>query len=260
VRLFALFVGIDTYADPRIRTLRFAKADAVRFKQLIEEHIDESERCTFLLTDRDATRSEILKKLGVEIATQATQQDIILVHFAGHGSPEIGERVDEANRYLVPYDAEYSNIFGTCIDMHRDLTSVLERLRAHFIVVLIDTCFSGMAGGRTFEGPNLNRLKTKFRPLISLQTMDLGEGRVIISASDDDEVAFEDEKLGHGIFSAALFDALTDPAIPDTSITLTKLYDITAAKTQLMSNGRQTPVLNGRSKLGRLPRFVESTA
>jgi uncharacterized caspase-like protein len=260
MKLYSVFVGIDRYEDQRIHTLTFACADAIKFNELIQASIAENDQHTFMLLNEDATRANILHKIGVQVASLATWDDLIFIHFSCHGSPEIGigKQISEASRYLIPFDTRYDNIFGTAIDMEDSLIKILERLRAKLIIVFIDACFSGIAGGRTFEGPNLHRIRSKFRSPISLQTLQLGEGRIVMTAADDDQSALEDQKFGHGIFSYALFEALTDSEFGEDTISITTLYDRVSRRVFELSDGNQSPILNGRSRLGKIPKLQKN--
>lgn len=256
--LRAVFVGIDTYIDDRIRDLSFARADAEAFGRLLGERIHPSERQLRFVMDSEATKRNIMVAIGEDLARTAERQDVILLYFACHGSPETESGPDQVSRYLVVHDTEYDNIYATGIDMELDLTRWYERIQEPKLVLLfIDACFSGRAGGRTFEGPNLRRRRTAFRRVepISLQKLELGEGRIMLSACDDNQVAREDEKLGHGVFTHFVLEALTRPVSEPRTLTVTSLYEEVASAVKNYTHGRQIPILNGRSRFARLPRL-----
>jgi uncharacterized caspase-like protein len=253
VRLHALLVGIDHYQDDRISNLRFAVADARRFHDTAVAALHPSEISTCSLYDEAATRPAILKAIGTGLAARAEPEDIVLIHFAGHGSPELNEGANATARYLVPYDAEYDNLLGTGIDMERDLTAVLQRLRARVVVVFLDACFSGRAGGRTFEGPRLHAEHDLRRWSPQLPLMELGVGRIVIAAADDDEVAIETVSAGHGLFSRAVIEALLDTSIDAPALAVSTLYDLVAARVTSETDGKQHPVMNGYTRLARIP-------
>lgn len=256
MKVIGAFVGINGYQDPRINGLGFARADARAFAIIFQHYIPNNQRYLFTLLDSNATRANILDTIGNKMATLAQEEDLVIVHFSCHGSPEISHSVDDVSRYLVCHDTAYDNIFGTGIDLDRDLKRLLERNKAHSIFVFVDSCFSGMAGGRTFEGPRLQITKLKYRGVINLPALDLGEGRILMAAADDTQVALERRDLGHGLFTFSLMDSLTNPVCEDETISATTLYDQIYKKVYELSNGRQTPIFNGRSRNARLPRFI----
>lgn len=119
----------------------------------------------------------------------------------------------------------------------------------------LDACFSGRAGGRTFEGPILKQLRsTKFRGTkpITLKKMELGEGRIMMSACDENQVAREDVALHHGIFTYYLIESLKQSAGKKT-ISVHTLYEEVASAVRLYTKGKQIPVINGRSRIAQLP-------
>jgi uncharacterized caspase-like protein len=246
-------IGINRYADTRIPPLQCAVADARVFHAAIASTFDQREMTAILLTDQDATLRRIRIELGDQIAREAKESDLVIVFFAGHGSPESSDDVDGVTRYLVTHDTDYSHVFSTALDMERDFVRLLQRIRSRHVVVFLDSCFSGATGGRTFEGPLLSGLSRPTRsPSVSLKDMEVGEGRVILSACDDWQVAREDPVLGHGVFTHALMDALTQ-ANSEASISINALYDQVAAAVTTRTSGQQHPILNGRARLLRLP-------
>jgi hypothetical protein len=257
MRLHGVFVGVDHYVDDCIPDLRFAAADAIRYESVVANSVDESERCLRCLTNENATRSNIFKAIGIDLASAATAHDVVLVHFSGHGSPEVGISLDDAARYLIPHDADYDNLFGSALDLERDLRALLQRITAQLVIVSIDACFSGVAGGRTFEGPKLKQAKRSRRWVPQLPAMELGSGKVVLAAADDNELAVESAAIKHGLFTNALLDGLTTlPTGGAKSISVAALYDIVAQRVSAETRGKQNPVMNGFNRLARLPYFV----
>lgn len=254
--LHAVIVGVDRYRDPNIRALSYARADAEALKDLIEDRIHPAERQVHLLMDEEATKRNVMVEIGETLPRIANPEDLILLYFACHGSPETEASPDDVSRYIIVHDTEYDNIYATGIDMERELPRWYERIRGPKLVLLfIDACFSGRAGGRTFEGPRLNLARAQFRQTqpISLKNLDLGEGRLMVSACDDDQVAREDRHLGHGVFTHFLMETLKRPGGSTTTISVNALYDEVARAVRLHTGGRQVPIMNGRSRLAQLP-------
>jgi uncharacterized caspase-like protein len=256
--LHGVFVGIDKYKDQNISGLQYAAADAEGMHSILSSHLAPEDCNLRLITDDTATKPALLKAIGEDLSREATEDDVVLLFFAGHGSPETGGSIDSSSRYLVLYDTEYENIFSTGLDMEHELPRIcFERVRSKLIVLFVDACFSGRSGGRTFEGPNLFRRRQRqgVRGFVKLGDFDLGEGRIVITASDDDEVAREDPRLRHGVFTYYLMKALNNKISGDSSISIAALYDHVSAEVHKSTSGRQHPILNGRSRLGRLPIF-----
>ncbi len=162
--LHAVLVGINRYRDPDIRGLRCARPDAEEFARLLEERIHPSERQVWVLLDEEETKRNLMIAVGEEVRRAASPEDMVVLYFAGHGSPETTAGPDEASRYLVAHDTECAHVYATGIDMERELRRWFELIVGPRVVLLfVDACFSGRAGGRTFEGPQLFRARTDLR-------------------------------------------------------------------------------------------------
>ncbi len=253
MKLYGVFVGVDTYADPHINDLSYAHADAKSLYELARQSLDPDECQLQILTDSTATKQTIMKSIGEDLSRLVTKDDIVLLFFSGHGSPEMYGSIDKISRYLVLHDTDYYNIFATGLDMERELPRIcFERIRAKLILVLVDTCFSGLAGGKTFRGPQL----AKYRG-VKLNQMELGEGRLIMTASADDELAREYKKLGHGVFTHFLIETLTDVSYKEPFISIPILYDVIVRKVMAYTKERQRPTLHGKFiGSASLPMFV----
>jgi uncharacterized caspase-like protein len=265
MKLYGIFIGVDNYADPYIPRLNYARADAKSFYELVMESLDPSECHLQLLVDIQATKLAVAKAIGEDLSRMSNENDIVLLFFSGHGSPETSGSIDKVSRYLILHDTDYNSIFATGLDMERELPRIcFERIRAGLVLVFVDACFSGHSGGKTFRGPQFEteRMKQGIRTAapIKLSEMDLGEGRLIMSASDDDEVARESHELRHGVFTHFLIDTLASQTSKDKYISVPTLYDQVSDRVVAYTKGRQHPILNGRTRLGRLPMFVSPKA
>ena len=255
MRMFAVFIGIDRYKDVLIKSLNYAKADAVRFCKLVEYKIDPRDRKLWILLDEQATKVSIMRIIGEEVASQAGERDVVIVHFSGHGCPETFRNIDSMSRYLIAYDTEYENIFATGINMELEVKALFHRISSRLVVFFLDSCFSGRAGGRTFEGPNIRRT-LGYRGTVQLEKLNLGEGRIIIAACDDNQVAQEDPAMGQGVFTYYLLEVLTDRNLSGNTISIGQIYDQVYLKVQAHTNGKQTPILNGRYRFAQIPKLV----
>lgn len=98
--------------------------------------------------------------------------------------------------------------------------------------------------------------------LISLKGLRLGEGRIILCASDDDQLAEEDAALGHGIFTGCFLDALGrergEPTVP-----ITTLYEEILRDVRAKTEEAQRPVASFIPTMGAafpvLPKAATST-
>jgi uncharacterized caspase-like protein len=261
--LHGVFVGIDVYQDPNVSRLSCACADARAFHDLLERRIPENERKMTLLLNEQATRRNIMESIGDNLPHIVETNDTVLIYYAGHGSPERRSARDKRSLYLIPHDTDYQKIYATAIDMDRDVPAWLERIveaGAKLVLLFLDTCFSGAAGGRTFVGPTLEKNPTVPGYLefddpdpTPFRDLDLGRGQAIFSAADKDQVAIEDVRLGHGVFTYQLLEALKKPRDGARSVHLGIVYAEVCDAVRLATGEKQDPVLCTRIKNARLP-------
>jgi uncharacterized caspase-like protein len=250
--LHAVVVGVDAYQDPSIPNLRFAVRDARALAVLCQESSHASEISVHLLTDEDATRERVLHLIGTDLAREVNSQDLVLIYFAGHGSPETARGVITAERFLACYDTFRERLFATAIDVNADLMRAVARLRGKLVVVILDACFSGYSGGRGFVGPDFEAYRRERRAGLRLGDLEFGSGTAYMAAATDSEVAWEDERLGHGIFSYYILEQLR-ASNESPMVGLATLYDRVYAEVRLFSRNRQHPVLWGSVTGASLP-------
>jgi uncharacterized caspase-like protein len=258
VKLHAIVVGIDRYASKVIRPLQWARADAEELARMLEGGFHPSQRDVRLLLDEDATKRAVTAEIGDRLARAASDGDLVLLYFACHGSPEIERDGQPISRYLVLHDTDPDQLFASGVDLEDDLLAMLRRIAGpRWVLVLIDACFSGIGGGRTFEGPRYRRSRSLNRDIripMSLNEMQLGEGRIILTACDDNQVAREHKELRHGVFTYHLLESLRR-ARPTATVSILQLHEEVRAAVLEASDGAQRPILNGRDAGLSLPSF-----
>jgi hypothetical protein len=95
---------------------------------------------------------------------------------------------------LIPSDADPEDLYATAFPMD-ELQTIFDRLESERVVVLLDTCYSGAAGGRTFAS-----LRTRAGTVdhLFLERLARTKGRAIITASRPNEVSLEVGEYGRG--------------------------------------------------------------
>lgn len=240
--LHAVIVGINTYADSKIRDLQFARADAEALAQVLDERIEGSRQVTLLLDER-ATKSRIARVMTEELPRLLREEDDVLVFFAGHGSPEVDASCGEPSIHAVTHDTEYARLGSTAINMVSELSAWVRRLNARNVAVVIDASFNGGAGGRTFEGPGLwSGPRTRRLDRVSLNRLALGSKGGMLAACSDKEAANEKPSYGHGVFSYHLLEVLKRSPIG--SLSLSSMYDAVAGPVREATNGAQNHALH----------------
>jgi formylglycine-generating enzyme required for sulfatase activity/uncharacterized caspase-like protein len=225
---YAVVIGINTYLDPKIPNLRFAREDAEAVYQVLtdaEVGRFKPEHVTLLL-DGEATQRKIRSALGTKLPRQAPRESTVCIYYAGHGAPEIDTHhrsADGIEKYLVPHDAQADDLWSSGISMEA-VQQIFSRLSANQVVCFLDCCYSGAAGGRSFE-----REGFRTRALLSDEFLDslASEGRLVVTACATSEVSLESQDRGHGLFTHHLVEGLRGAADADGNgrVTIDELYD-----------------------------------
>ncbi|HEU4368424.1 MAG TPA: caspase family protein [Methylomirabilota bacterium] len=249
---YAVIVGVGRYESASIPSLRYSVADAEAMYKVLVDSGGFRKENVLLLTDRSDRRPTLrnLKyALGTFLARAAGKDDTVLVFFAGHGAPEVDPRGIERDglaKYLIPSDADPDDLFSTALPMD-DLQTIFGRIEAERVVVFLDACYSGAAGGRTFAAR-----KTRATAVddLFLERLTRSRGRAIITASRAAEVSVELPELGHGIFTYYLTEGLRGAADlnRDGIVSLQELYEYVEQQVVRKSRavgGNQHPMMKG---------------
>lgn len=172
----ALLVGVDRYAN--FSNLDGCVNDVCALEPLLDGNDDDTPNfaCQKLTTESgDVTRNGLIGGLDALLAGGA---DVALVYFAGHG---IGTATDVT---LATED-------GTSVTPGVAFSELLTRITSSTVgevIVILDCCFAGAAGGI---------------PQLGVTAAALREGVSILAASRADELSAETD-TGRGLFSTFL--------------------------------------------------------
>ncbi|MRR17833.1 MAG: hypothetical protein EG826_15400 [Deltaproteobacteria bacterium] len=247
---WAVVVGISRYKDSRIAGLRYAAADARAFYDWLvsREGGGYAPVRVRLLTDSQATAQNIRGAL-FNWLKQALEEDMVTIYFAGHGSPESPDSLN--NLFLLPYDVDYADIATTGFPMW-DIETALKRfIRARKVVVVADACHSGGVG-RSFDVARRGSRGIEINPIGSgLQNLSqLADGIAVISASDDKQFSQEGQQWGdgHGVFTYFLLKGLKGEADynKDGQVTLGELIPYLSEKVRRETQNAQSPTVAGK--------------
>jgi hypothetical protein len=176
----ALVVGINYYSD--IPNLFGCVDDAHAVKSVLERNSDGTINFDVKLLSgtgpkEAVTRAELKDAVR---ALFADDNEIALFYFAGHG------HIESTGGYLCGSDCKTGDD-GLPLG---DVLTLANRSKARNKVILLDSCHSGIAGGR----------------LLAPQTAELTEGMTILTASTAEQYATEEN--GRGVFTTLLVDSL----------------------------------------------------
>lgn len=193
-RRIALMVGVSDYQNGLPR-LAFGANDAQAVGATVGKLWGESADLT-VLVDKSATRASILEKLD-SIVKSAGPNDQILVYLSGHAV-----ETESEGAVFLAYDAEAARIASTGIRLH-SLFETLDKSKSGQVILLVDTCYSAFftsyARGIAPQKLSANQLSN-------------AKGRVILAATSANEIAFDSQKAGHGIFTNSILDGFSGKA------------------------------------------------
>lgn len=227
--LYVLAVGVSSY--PGDLALKYAASDAEKIDATFRSESGPLFRSvqTRLLTDRKATRTQILQGLDW-LKRQMTQDDVGVFFFSGHGEKDDSDRL-----YLIPADVDPEAPFATSVP---DLL-IKEAMGAMpgRILCMLDACHAGAIGGDRRKG---------MRGLTDDLVRDLvtdDYGVVVMASSKGRETSRENDEFRQGAFTQALIEGLSGRADSDRdgTVYLTELEHYLFNRVKALTEGRQHP-------------------
>jgi hypothetical protein len=247
---WAVVIGVSEYHDSRIPSLRYAASDAYSFYTWLTS--PDGGRYppsrVKLMVNEQASGQAIREALFIWLK-QAIEEDMVVVFFAGHGSPESPDSLE--NLFLLPYDAHYESIATTGFPMW-DIETALKRfIKANKVVVIADACHAGGVGEafdiarRAGRGMKMNPISTGLQSLSKA-----GAGVCAISASDEKQFSQEGKQWGggHGVFTHFLIRGLKGEAdyTHDKRVTLGELIPYLSEQVRRATRNAQCPTVAGK--------------
>ena len=247
-----MVVGVGRYESPNIPRLRYTVPDAEAIYQVLTGPAGFKPEHVILMTDtteRKPTYRNLKWALGTFLARSAQKDDTVLIFFAGHGAPEVDQRGIERDglaKYLIPSDADPDDLYATALPMD-EIQTIFGRMESERVVVFLDACYSGAAGGRTFAAKKTRAVNVDD---LFLERLTRAKGRAIITASRPAEVSIELPEFGHGLFTYYLLQGLQGAADlnRDGIVSLQELYEYVEQQVAQKSRavgGNQHPVMKG---------------
>jgi len=247
---WAVIIGVSNYEDSRVPSLRYAARDAQVFYDWIVSPSGGryAPSKVKLLLDKNATNEKIKDAL-FNWLKQAIEEDVVVIFFAGHGSPESPDA--NQNLYLLPYNTKYDNIAVTGFPMW-DIETALKRfIKAKRVVIIADACHAAGVGQafdiavRADRGLQVNQINSGLQNLT-----EVGEGVCVISASRDREFSQEGREWGggHGVFSYYLIEGLKGAADFDKSgsVSVGEITVYVSQQVRRATRNAQNPIVAGR--------------
>jgi uncharacterized caspase-like protein len=244
-------VGIDAYELAAVwKPLDNAVNDVVRMRQTLVDVYGFDAPDEWLLTDQAATAQAILSLVD-QLRQNLQPNDNLVFFYAGHGA-EVRDMVagEEVGRtgYLVPVNVKgpVAQVPSQYINI-QVLLEALARLPARHVLVILDSCYSGLALEASFKTRGGDTQEV--RDLVSRVSR-----RILTSAQADQLAADGGRKFPkNSLFTGWLTEGLTqaarggsgDDLSPDADgdgkVTATELYSFVRGRVGSDSQSRQTP-------------------
>jgi len=204
-RRVALVVGVDKYDSPTFPELKFAASDASALAVTLQaEETGGFERVVVLDERSETTRASILGALR-NLEADLLPSDVFVLYFSGHGT--LVRAGDEGRLFLLPSDANPGDLVETAVDLEV-LEDYFGDLAPQRKAMVVDACFHGE--GKSVVDPDVAAQLDELLPTVrSRGRRGLDAGEALLFASSPGRPAFEDDSLGHGVYTHFLLQALT---------------------------------------------------
>lgn len=206
---WGIFIGISKYRN--ISGLANAEHDAVDFASTLKQY--STVREPIVLTNEDATVENLRRRLR-ELAPQTTPNDLVLIHFSGHGIG-LGNKINgEQAGYLMFHDAQSP----ATITKTGDTTDLLNMqmvddvmteagIKFKHRLITLDCCFSGFGARVPAQARGLKDRSVAAENWLR-QSADL-----VLSAGHAGQEVLDGsmERKGYGLATGVLIDTIRQP-------------------------------------------------
>jgi hypothetical protein len=201
-RMFILAVGVDGYSDPALTPLKLAVGDVRTLASQLKASAEAGGYEKAEIVDRleaDATKDKIAAAFA-DIADRIQRQDALIVLLAGHGKSVSGRY------YYMPVSTRFGG--GRNITTEGIASETWQQWIASVQVekklLIIDTCESSDAVFITRGS------KEELARSTAVDRLRQSVGHSVITAAR--QASLEVNRLGHGILTYAVLEALAQPA------------------------------------------------
>lgn len=210
---FALIIGSTIYEDPDLRQLVAPTNDAAALACVLEDpEIGDFE--VQQLLDEPYYR---VKEAIDGFFSDRKRDDLLLLYFSGHGIKD-----DDGRLYFAMSNTKLTRKHSTAVAADF-VNQLMTRTRPSQQILILDCCYSGaFSRGMLFKADRTIHTREHFE----------GRGRVVLTASDAMQYAFEGQKVqGEGVrsvFTSVLVRGLETGEADlnrDGAISLDELYD-----------------------------------
>ena len=235
----ALVFGIDRYSDREIPDLAYADNDAEAMEVLLQDPSLGDFDAVDAHFGRPVTHQEFWEAFDAATA-ELQPDDTFLLYFAGHGTlvpTETGWAL-----YLLTSDSTLSAPDTTAISL-AELEARFSALPARQRVFILDACHNTGNTGRSQVSDATRGLSPRSPGPIYAREAREAEARLY--AATEFQAAWEDRRLGHGVYTSTLLDALSGAGDRngDGLITVEEAHSWAETRTREHTRGHQSPMI-----------------
>ena len=215
---FALIIANDQYEDDSLSALQAPKLDANALAKVLAN----PETCNFHVQILVNENTYKINQIIETFFNDRRRDDLLLLYFSGHGIKD-----EDGKLYFATPDTNKKTLRTTSIAASL-VNDFMRRTRSRSQVLLLDCCYSG-----AFAKGMLAKSESAVGSSIGTNEYFQGRGRVVLTASDSMQYAFEEDDLVeegavNSIFTSAIVDGIKSwKADRDNNnrISITELYD-----------------------------------
>ncbi len=226
-KFIGVFVGVNDYNNPTkdqdnpsyYTDLSYAEADAEDLATAVEVSARSLFQDSVLIyrvtqqSNKAPTKQE-LEKVFDDISKKAKSEDVLYIFFAGHGGvPKTQANPNNEVRFMLQ-KAQKQNPMSTSFGLSdiRQWTNA-QRMKAQKRVLVFDACQSGKIiqemtnnyGGNHYASRGTQDQGWREKQLDKLKDQ---TGMMILAASAEDQVSYEDPQLKHGVMTYHLLEQM----------------------------------------------------
>ena len=197
-RTIAIIIAIENYfprKDSQISKVKYAKDDALKFKEMLLKSMKIPEDDIHLIMDGEAIKSTLEYDFN-GLFHSLTEEDRLIFYYVGHGFH------NGITNYLSTYDMHRSNIGDTAISLRKVLLDPLRKSKCKHALIFIDAC------AQSFQSENERNQITNidYEELILL-TNEFPYYAAFLSCQPG-QSSYSSDILKNGIWTYHLLDAM----------------------------------------------------
>jgi hypothetical protein len=228
---YAVIIGIDAYKNlPHDRQLRYAVKDARGVEDLLRSRYSFDKIIT--LYNEEATRENILRVFMDDLPAEMSEEDSLLVFWAGHGNQE-KTRTGKIG-YLIPHNGIPEKLY-TNISMNTLKEDISRKIPAKHVFYIMDACYGGLlTATRAVD-------KESRRDLAYLREITKEPVRQVLTAGGKGEEVLDGGRKGHSVFTGRLIQILEERGDFITANEIQAIIREKVYNEALSRNHKQTP-------------------